>query len=228
MISQKRRAVLVPVKDLGNAKTRLAVLLTQEERRELAFVMLEGVLAQIVSAGADWERVMVTNYPPAIALAETHGFRVLQETEQVSESRSVDWASGVLAGEGVLGVLRIPLDLPVLRAEAVASLMRVCEGGSAPVLVPSGDGTGTNGIYRAPPTLFPSRFGPGSLALHTAAARVAGAEPVVFQSLEFGLDIDDSRDISQLVSSGLACPAVDYLRRIGIESRLKTSQESPG
>ncbi len=225
MKARGRRALLVPVKNLENAKTRLDALLSQSERRQLAWVMLEGVLTRIAALDTTWNRVMVTNYDPAIDLARGLGFRVIQEAEQVSESHSVDFASGVLADDGVLGVLRIPLDLPLLTGDALASVMETTvmeHAGDEPsaILVPSRDGTGTNAVYRAPPALFPSRFGPDSLSLHRAEARQAGCEPVIVSSDAIGLDIDDPGDIAELVNHGVQCPALDYLRGIGIEDRL--------
>ena len=236
MKAQGSRALLVPVKNLANAKTRLDSLLSLSERRELAWVMLEGVLAQIAGLDTTWERVMVTNYDPATELARGLGFRVIQEAEQVSESHSVDFASGVLAGEGLSGVLRIPLDLPLLTQDALATVLEataietpsngipvVEQAGGAPsaILVPSRDGTGTNAVYRSPPALFPSRFGPDSLSLHRSEARQAGCEPLILSSGAMGLDIDDPGDIAELVARGIKCPTLDYLRGIGIEGRLK-------
>ena len=246
MKAQGSRALLVPVKNLANAKTRLDSLLSLSERRELAWVMLEGVLAQIAGLDTTWERVMVTNYDPAIELARDLGFRVIQEVEQVSESHSVDFASGVLAGEGLSGVLRIPLDLPLLTQDALATVLEATAietplntppsneipsnkipvveqagGGPSAILVPSRDGTGTNAVYRSPPALFPSRFGPDSLSLHRSEARQAGCEPLILSSGAMGLDIDDPGDIAELVARGIKCPTLDYLRGIGIEGRLK-------
>lgn len=241
MKSRDRGALLVPVKNLENAKTRLNSLLGQSERRQLAWAMLEGVLTEIAGLDAPWDRVMVTNYDPAIDLARGLGFRVIQEAEQISESHSVDFASGVLAGEGVTGVLRIPLDLPLLTGDALAAVIEstviettvmatsvmatsaMDRAGERPaaILVPSRDGTGTNALYRSPPRLFPSRFGPDSLSLHRAEAIQAGCEPIILTSDAIGLDIDDPADIAELVKLGTACPALDYLREIGIEGRLK-------
>ncbi|MCH8075492.1 MAG: 2-phospho-L-lactate guanylyltransferase, partial [SAR324 cluster bacterium] len=224
MKAQGSRALLVPVKNLANAKTRLDSLLSLSERRELAWVMLEGVLAQIAGLDTTWERVMVTNYDPAIELARDLGFRVIQEAEQVSESHSVDFASGVLAGEGLSGVLRIPLDLPLLTQDALATVLEataietpsneipvVEQAGGAPsaILVPSRDGTGTNAVYRSPPALFPSRFGPDSLSLHRSEARQAGCEPLILSSGAMGLDIDDPGDIAELVARGIKGPTLD-------------------
>lgn len=224
-------ALLVPVKDLRQAKSRLSPLLSLAERRELAWRMLEGVLVQLAGADPALRRVMVTSYVPAMELARRLGFAVLEERQQVSESASVDAASAELAGNGVRGVLRVPLDLPLLATEHLQPLLAAAQAGAAAVLVPSRDRTGTNALYRAPPTLFASRFGPDSLALHEHAARAAapaGHDTVRVLDVEgFALDVDDPDDVAALVRTGTPCPALDYLRALDVAARLARMAREP-
>ncbi|HEX7928729.1 MAG TPA: 2-phospho-L-lactate guanylyltransferase, partial [bacterium] len=56
-------ALLVPVKDLARAKTRLAPLLSEAERRHLAGLMMEGTLRAVCAVPGAYRRVVVTNYP---------------------------------------------------------------------------------------------------------------------------------------------------------------------
>lgn len=213
-------AILIPVKDLSRAKTRLSTLLSEAERRELAHAMLGGVLAQIDRLPAHIDRVMITNYAPAIALARAHGFALIEEGEQTSESASVDAASATLEARGYHGVLRVPLDLPVLDVADLQAVLARAQAGVQAVLVPSLQGTGTNGLYRAPPTLFASRFGPGSLALHESGAKARTAAYEVLPLPSMALDIDDPEDIGLLLARGVPCPALDYLHSIDIAGRL--------
>ncbi len=213
-------ALLVPVKDLTQAKTRLAPLLSAEERQFLATVLLEGTLEAVCALPGPLRRVLVTSYAPAAALAERLGMQVIREAEQRSESHSVDAASAALQREGVTAVLRVPLDLPLVRTADLATVLAAAAGGAQAVLVPSLDGTGTNALYRCPPTLFPSRFGPGSLALHEQEARRVTAAVRVLPLPSLALDIDDPADVEELVRRGEACPALDYLRSLGIAQRL--------
>lgn len=218
MASLASTVLLVPVKDLTRAKTRLAPLLTQAERRALAMIMLESTLRAVCAVPGPYPRAVVTNYPPAAELAQSLGMRVIGEARQRSESHSVDAASAALEREGVAAVLRIPLDLPLVRAEDLEAVLAAGRCAQA-VLVPSLAGTGTNALYRSPPTLFPSRFGPGSLALHLVAARHVTAAVNVLPLERLALDIDDPADVRELVRRDTPCPALDYLRAIGIEER---------
>jgi 2-phospho-L-lactate/phosphoenolpyruvate guanylyltransferase len=222
-------AILVPVKDLTQAKSRLSPLLSLEERRMLAALMLRGTLEAIAAAGAPGPRVVVTNHAPAVALARGLGFGVIEEGPQVSESASVDAASAELERRGLAGVLRIPLDLPLLAPDDLAPVLEAAREGAAAVLVPARDRLGTNALYRSPPTLFPSRFGPDSLVLHERAARAAAraGEVRVLEVPGFALDIDDPGDVAELLRQGRACPALDYLRGLEVAARLERIARAP-
>jgi 2-phospho-L-lactate guanylyltransferase len=216
-------ALLVPIKDLSDAKHRLAPLLTEEERTALARLMLEGVLGECARLPPEVRRVVVTNDRPAIALARERGFDVIEETRQDSESDSVDRASAALEAEGMRGVLRVPLDLPFLRAAELMEILSLAAEGLQCVLVPSRDGTGTNGLYRAPPTLFPSRFGPNSLALHQSSARERTGGVKVVELASLALDIDEPGDVAALLAEKGDCAAKTYLEEIGVRERLERS-----
>jgi 2-phospho-L-lactate guanylyltransferase len=214
-------ALLIPVKDPANAKTRLAELLSAEERRVLAWAMFEDVSNAVREARQPDCVVMVTSYEPAIERARQFGWDVLIEESQVSESASVDWASRVLAQRGVDTVMRLPADLPLVRADDIDSVLSTKLDSPGALLVPSREGTGTNAIIRTPPALFPSRFGPNSLALHKREAATAGVECVIVNNSRIALDIDDPRDVELLLEFGRGTRAFDLLGEIGIPERLK-------
>ena len=195
-------ALLIPVKDPANAKTRLAELLSAEERRVLAWAMFEDVSNAVREARQPDCVVMVTSYEPAIERARQFGWDVLIEESQVSESASVDWASRVLAQRGVDTVMRLPADLPLVRADDIDSVLSTKLDSPGALLVPSREGTGTNAILRTPPTLFPSRFGPNSLALHREEAARVGIECLIVNNERIALDIDEPADLQALLERG--------------------------
>ena len=212
--------LLVQFQELSYEKQRLAHQISQQERTGLARVMLEGVLRECSRLPGEIRKVMATSDVPAMALARRMGFDVLEETHQESESESVDRACALLEGEGVTGVLRVPLDLPLLDSAELAHILELAGGGMRAVLVPSRDGMGTNALYRSPPTLFPSRFGPGSLALHQFLAREQTEAVSVVALPTLGLDIDDAGDVAALLAQPEPCPAKSYLEGLGAAGRL--------
>ena len=220
------RALLLPIKDLRQAKRRLASTLAAEERAGFMTAMMEDAF-HAVSGVRRAERVfVVTNYAPAIRAAEEAGWEVLREERQVSESASVDAASRLCAERGVTALLRLPLDLPLVRAEDVDELLGLEFAAPAAVIVASRDGTGTNALLRTPPALFPSHFGEGSFAKHCAAAKRSGAQVILRSNPRLELDVDDEDDLRALLEHDLSGTATGrWLAANGVAERLLQREE---
>src|SRR5882724_5375578 len=103
------RALLLPIKDLRNAKQRLAGILTPEERFGLANAMLADTVRAVQGVRLAEKIFVVTNYAPAMEIAKENSWEVLREDQQISESVSVDAASRQCAEYGITGLLRLPL-----------------------------------------------------------------------------------------------------------------------
>jgi 2-phospho-L-lactate guanylyltransferase len=160
-------------------------------------------------------------------IAEESGWEIIRETRQISESDSVDAASRICEKRGVTGLLRVPLDLPLLRSKDIDDLLAVdCEA-PALVIVPSRDGTGTNAMLRMPPTMFPSHFGNGSFAKHLAEAEKAGARIIVRRNAGIEMDVDDESDLRALLEHDLSATETGrWLRDSGVGARLHAKAET--
>jgi len=198
------RALLLPIKDLKHAKQRLAGFLAPEERLGLAQAMLADSLRAVRGVRLAEKIFVATNYEPAIGIAEENGWEILREEHQISESASVDWASRICAQKNVTGLLRLPLDLPLVRSADINELFSVECTAPAVVMVPSRDATGTNAILRLPPALFPSHFGEGSFAKHIAEAEAAGARVIIWRNPRVEMDVDEEADLRALLQHDLS------------------------
>src|SRR5215470_4712776 len=222
------RALLLPIKDLRHAKKRLAGVLTPEERLALAEAMLADTMRAVQGVRLAERVFVVTSYEPAMRIASENGWEVLQEDRQISESDSVDAASKICELRGVTGLLRIPLDVPLMRASDIDELLAIdCEM-PAVVIVPSRDGLGTNAILRMPPALFPSHFGEGSYATHVGEAERIGARVIFRRNARLEMDVDDEADLRALLQTDSAGTATGrLLHESGIEARLRSGTGSP-
>ncbi len=221
------RALLLPVKDLKNAKKRLMSVLTPEERFGLAEAMLADTIRAVQGVRAAEKIFVVTNYGPVMDLARENGWQVLREERQISESDSVDAASRICEERGVRSLLRLPLDLPLVQPGDIDELLNVECASPALVIVPSRDGTGTNAILRTPPTLFPSHFGNGSFAKHLAEAGRAGARIVVRRNSRLEMDVDDAADLRALLEHDLSGTETGrWLRDSGVDAKFRANLEA--
>jgi 2-phospho-L-lactate guanylyltransferase len=221
------RALLLPVKDLRNAKKRLIGVLTQEERFGLAEAMLADAIRTLRGVLSAEKIFVITNYQPAMDAAEESGWEVLREELQISESDSVDAASRICEERGVRALLRLPLDLPLVQSRDVDELLTIECHPPALAIVPSRDGTGTNAMLRTPPAFFPSHFGNGSFAKHLAEAKAAGAQVFVRRNLRLEMDVDDESDLRALLEHDLTGTETGrWLRESGVEAKFRKDLEA--
>lgn len=191
--------ILLPVKNLAKAKQRLASVLDQAARTELAQAMLTDVVAAIASFAGD-EVVLVTSDPFAVELAGRYRFEVIRDEANVSETDAVEIATRVCEARGSTSTLVIPGDIPLIDASDIRAIYEASPK-TGSVLVPSTDKRGTNAVLRRPASLFALRFGNDSFMPHLAAAIATNKSCVVLSLPRIGLDIDTPEDLYQLAQA---------------------------
>ncbi|HEY2462037.1 MAG TPA: 2-phospho-L-lactate guanylyltransferase [Candidatus Acidoferrum sp.] len=215
------RALLLPVKDLTNAKQRLAQILTPQERFALASAMLADTVRAVRAVKNADQTFVVTNYEPAMRAAKENGWQIIREEQQISESISVDAASRHCSTLGFTSLLRIPLDIPLAQPADIDELLATDCSAPALVIVQSRDGTGTNAILRTPPTLFPSHFGSGSFAKHCGEAERASARIIIRRNPRLEMDVDDESDLRALLQCDLSATQTgSWLQRSGVAQKV--------
>lgn len=191
--------ILLPVKNLANAKQRLAAALDQRTRTELAQAMLTDVVEALARFDGD-EVALATSDPFAMELASRHGFEVIRDEVNVSETDAIGMATRVCEARGIASTLVIPGDIPLIDAADLRAIYEASPNAGS-VLVPSLDKRGTNAVLRRPASLFPLRFGNDSFMPHLAAAIAIDKACVVLSLPRIGLDIDTPEDLYELVQA---------------------------
>ena len=215
---------VLPVKDFGQAKQRLAGVLSAAERRRLGEAMAEDVLETLTRVPGVSEIVVVTRDARARALAARHGARVLTEPANEGQSAAVTRAAAALESAGTHALLQVPGDVPGASADEIATVLAhhgdVRGTGPAVTLVPAHDRRGTNCVLCSPPGALPFAFGHESFGPHCAAARAHGIAPRIVPLPGLGLDIDTPDDLRAFMARPAAGRTLDYLRESGIAARL--------
>lgn len=215
---------VLPVKDTGDAKQRLAGFLSAAERQRLALRMAEDVLETLACVPALSDIVVVTRDERAAALAARHGARLLTEPSNDGQSAAVERAAAALDRDGIDSLLQVPGDVPgtsVSEIEAVLAAHGGARGeGPAVTLVPSHDRRGTNCVLCSPPGALPFAFGYDSFQPHCEAARAQGIAPRILPLPGLGLDIDTPDDLRAFIARPAAGRTLDFLRESGIAERL--------
>ena len=201
--------ILVPVKNTSSAKQRLAAVLDQPSRTALAQAMLHDVLTTLYNWPARRESArgekarpavaVVTSDPYAVKMAAKFEFEVIPDPDNPGETGAIELATRICVERGADSTLVIPADIPLIQSCELDEILQHAPAEGS-VLVPAGDGRGTNAAFRRPANLFPLRFGNDSFKPHHAAAQATGKPCVVLNLPGIAVDIDHPADLQQLIS----------------------------
>lgn len=193
---------IVPVKALGQAKQRLAGVLPLQARRQLMLAMLSDVLATLARVEPLGPVLVVTPDAQVAELAQSSGARVLREVAVQGHTAAAMAGFAHAAAHGASRALTVPADAPFVTRSELLHLLDVAGSDASPrvVLAPARDGDGTNAVLVAPPDIFPPSFGPGSFARHLVTAEAQGLDCRVVELAGLGMDIDEPRDLLDLMA----------------------------
>ena len=186
--------VIVPVRALEGAKSRLGEVLDAEERRDLVVELLDRTVHAAAAADGVGAVLVVSTDPDALAVAERAGAIPLREHGSGLNGSLVEARSRAI-DEGAGAILVLPGDLPSIDTPAVATIVEAAAGpGAVVVLVTDRHHRGTNALLLRPPGIIPFAFGGDSRAAHAALARAAGARYVELEG-PLALDLDTPDDL---------------------------------
>jgi 2-phospho-L-lactate/phosphoenolpyruvate guanylyltransferase len=182
--------VLIPLKRLDDAKSRLSEVLSAEERAALMLDLLHGVLAAAEEADVG---------PITVVSAE----RMTLEVPRFDD-RGLAWNDALAAA--MREVVREPVaaivsaDLPRAGAEDVRALVAATpDRGLA--IARALDG-GTNAVSMRPPGAVTTHFGdPQSAAVHAQATAAAGLAARLLDLPGLAFDVDTPADLEELRAS---------------------------
>jgi 2-phospho-L-lactate guanylyltransferase len=184
---------IVPIKPMRRAKSRLAKVLSRDERASLSRRLLRHTLETLAQIPRVERTLVVSRDSEALAIARSHGAKTVAEWGHPQLNKALVRASLVAQGYGVSGVLVLPADLPLLTKQDVEKLISASGNPPEVILAPDRRGTGTNAVLSSPPGLIEYDFGPESLGRHMQRAKAAGARVEIcnLPSLELDLDVPD-------------------------------------
>ncbi|MGW8143657.1 MAG: 2-phospho-L-lactate guanylyltransferase [Anaerolineales bacterium] len=193
---------IVPVKPLRRGKSRLAGVLTEEERVGLNSQLLTHTI-DILREIPEIEHVLVVSRDQAaLSLARAHGARTVQENGAPELNVALTRATIVAKRHSTRGVLIIPSDLPMISKEDVYAMLDKVKDPPVVVVAPDRKKTGTNALLVCPVGLIKYDYGPDSFERHCKRAREAGARLEICELPSLALDMDVPEDL-ELVSNEL-------------------------
>jgi 2-phospho-L-lactate guanylyltransferase len=186
--------VIIPVKSIHNGKSRLAGVLSSEQRENLNISMLTNLLETL----RDWHEfsgVMVTSHDEAVRkLTLSFGFEFLQEHAPFSLNNAVSSACKKSYEKGATEVLILPADLPLINKKALQSILLNNTEPPVVVITPDRRKEGTNSLLINPLNGFNFQFGQNSFMIHQQNAIARNYRIAINFNPEMELDLDFPED----------------------------------
>lgn len=189
---------IVPVKPMRLGKSRLANVLSEEDRAHLNRQLLAHTIDTLKTVD-DIEHVLVVSRDTAaLALARDHGARTVQEDGAPQLNIALTRATFVAKAYNTHGVLVIPADLPLITAEDIHAMLSCAYDPPVVVVAPDRHRRGTNALLISPPGLIEYDFGPNSFEQHCRLAKEAGARLEICNLPSLAFDVDWPEDLELL------------------------------
>lgn len=186
---------IVPVKPLRRGKSRLADVMSADERADLNQYLLERTI-RTLSEVEDIESILVVSRDTeALAIARDLGARTVQENGSPDLNIALTRATEVAKSYETRGVLIIPADLPRLAVEDINQILQHRDRPPVVVVAPDREQKGTNALFICPAGMISYDYGEGSFEKHCEQARKAGAALEIINLPSLALDLDEPDDL---------------------------------
>lgn len=191
--------IIIPVKPLNRAKSRLADVLSADQRAAFAETMLRRVLSVAQEAARVAGTLVISRDTKALSIARDAGAKTIQESSASDLNPALVRATEVVRAWGGSSVLILPADLPFVSVEDIEKMMELGVEDLSPTMVISTDKEfdGTNAMYVRPPGVVPYSYGIGSYDRHVAVAKQKNMLVKLYQSDNLYLDIDVPADLAR-------------------------------
>ena len=207
---------VIPVKQISQAKQRLSKILSSEERRDFFSAMLEDVLSMMVKIDFFEKIILATNCPHAISIAGRHGITHFETGPDDGLNQAAGETVNHLLENGISDMFLIPADIPLITEEEINSAIKAHPSAPSLTIIPSRDKLGSNCLLLSPPTRMPLKFGPDSYFRHLEIAKSNGLKINPMELPGFGLDIDEPKDLFQLLKAEGKTLSQKYLLQLNL------------
>lgn len=189
---------IIPVKPFRRGKTRLAGVLSEDER-EILNLSLLGHTLQVVKQVNGIEQILVVSSDTAVlALAREQGARTVMEDGNPGLNMALHRATMVAQMYSAQGVLILSSDLPLLSKEDVTRIIDLSLEPPVVVIAPDRRNEGTNALLIRPTGLISYQFGDNSFFKHCNQAEKYHLPLKIVSSETLGLDLDYPEDLEIL------------------------------
>ncbi len=187
---------VVPVQNLETAKSRLASILSPQERSDLVLTLFDNVMTALTGSLSVVRMVVVSPDPNVLAIARRWNADPVEQPGR-GLNAAIRLGRDRAVGLGADSILIVLADLPRITPADVDRLAERSHGMSV-TMAPDRHGRGTNAMILRPPTAIEPAFGVDSLLKHRREVAIQGLASSTFESAGTGFDVDVIDDLIDL------------------------------
>jgi 2-phospho-L-lactate guanylyltransferase len=180
---------IIPAKPFSAGKSRLAALLSAEQRAALNRQLFGRVLDAVFGCFPHDRVAVVTTDAFLLAMMRGLGAHALEETG-CGLNAALGLACRYAIERGASAVAVIPSDLPMATAADITALLAAFPSTPGCVIGPDDQEEGTNALALAPPDADFFRFGAASFQAHLAEAKARGLALRILRRPGLAYDLD--------------------------------------
>ena len=189
---------IVPVKALRRGKSRLAGVLSENDREILNQSLLKHTMFVLRQVPEIQEILVVSSDTAVLALARENGARTVLEDGNPGLNTALKRATKVAQLYSAQGILIVPSDLPLITKSDIDEIVENAQTQPIVVIAPGRRNEGTNALLLKPPGLIDYQFGEQSFQKHTNQTEERKIPLIIINSPTLGLDLDYPEDLELL------------------------------
>lgn len=196
----KKIAAVIPMKNLHLAKSRLSTILTLQQRKNLAFFLLNATIKTLKESQLIYEIIVVSSDKTIEKFSIENSLKIIKDSADNGVNNAVILADRYCIDNDIDANIVIPHDLPFISAKEIDQICTISEKYPKCIIIcPSKRFDGTNILFRKPPNVIKTFYDNNSYINHLKEAQKFNIpiESLDLDSLMF--DIDTKEDLIEFL-----------------------------
>lgn len=198
MKKKRKIAAIIPMKNLHFAKSRLSTILTLQQRKNLAFFLLNTTIKTLKESRLITEIIVVSSDKTIEKFSFENSLEFIKDSDD-GINNAVILADRYCINNDIDANIVIPHDLPFISANEIDQICNISEKYHKCIIIcPSKRFDGTNILFRKPPNVIRTFYDDNSYINHLKEAQKLHIpiESLDLDNLMF--DIDTKEDLIEL------------------------------
>jgi 2-phospho-L-lactate guanylyltransferase len=194
---------IIPIKPLRRGKSRLAGLMTAEEREFLNQKLLIRTIHCLENISQIDQIAVISHDPSALHIARELGVTTIQETRNTEINNALRKATQAIMASNASKLLIVPADLPLILPEDITDLLSKSNYEEEIIISPDIRMCGTNALFVNPIGIIDYEFGLWSFRKHVEQAQRKKIHVEIYNNDRIAFDLDLPEDLDFLRKNNL-------------------------